>query len=60
VLAEVRAAAADDDLADRRPTTRAGLVLPPVHEELILEGAARAVDVAEVVDRRALGFDPGR
>jgi hypothetical protein len=31
-----------------------------MHEELILEGAARAVDVAEVVDRRALGRDPGR
>jgi len=30
-----------------------------VHEELVLERALDAVGVAEVVDRRALGGDPG-
>src|SRR5437660_1554503 len=59
MLADVGAAASDDDLADRRPATRARLALPPMHEEVILKGAARAIDVAEVVDRRALGLDPG-
>ena len=29
-----------------------------MHEEAVLEGAARAVEVAEVVDRRAVGVDP--
>jgi hypothetical protein len=29
-----------------------------VDQKLVLEGAASAVDVAEVVDRGALGVDP--
>ena len=41
------------------PAARARLAGAGVDEEAVLEGAAGAVDVAEVVDRRALGVDPG-
>src|SRR5689334_1853395 len=58
--AEVRAAAADDDLLNRPAAVRARLTLPPVDEKLILERAPRAVDMPEVVDRSALGLDPSR
>ena len=39
--------------------TRARLALAAVDEEPVLEGALHAVGMAEVVDRRALGRDPG-
>jgi hypothetical protein len=30
-----------------------------MHEELVLKGSVGPVDVAEVIDRRPLGLDPG-
>ena len=41
------------------PHAPQGSPAAPVHQELVLEGAVDAVDVAEVVDRRALGLDAG-
>ena len=41
------------------PQSRHGSPLAGVDEEAVLEAAAGAVDVAEVVDRGALGVDPG-
>ena len=58
-LAHVRSAPADDHLHDRRAAHHARLALAQVHEELVLEGAAHAVDVAEVVDARAARVDAG-
>jgi hypothetical protein len=53
VAAEVGPAAADDDLLDRRAADRTRLALAAVDEKAVLEAAARAVEVAEVVDRGA-------
>src|SRR5205085_4576643 len=57
-LAHVRASPPDDRLRDRRAAPWARLARAAVHEELVLEGAAGAVDVAEVVDRGAARVDP--
>ena len=58
-LADVGPAPGDDHLHDRRPARPARLALAPVDEELVLEGSAHAVDVAEVVDRRPARVDAG-
>src|SRR4029079_3808146 len=58
LLAHVRAAARGAQLAHRASAGQASLALAQVDEELVLEGAADAVGVAEVVDRGALGRDP--
>src|SRR5205823_2065152 len=52
-------ASAHHELADRGAAARAGLAGAAVDQEAILERAAGTVDVAEVVDRRALGLDAG-
>jgi hypothetical protein len=59
VAADVRPAAADDDLLDHPAAARARLALAAVHEKAVLEAAAGAVEVAEVVNRRPLRVDPG-
>src|SRR5690348_11215681 len=56
-LAHVRAPPPHDDLADRGPAPRTRQAGAAVDQEAVLERAARAVDVAEVVDRGALGLD---
>jgi hypothetical protein len=56
-LADVRSSAADHDLADDAAARRAWFAGATVDEEAVLEGAAGAVEVAEVVDRGALGVD---
>src|SRR5437588_8499665 len=58
-LADVRSPPADDDLANRAPASRAGLAGPGVDQEPVLEGATGAVQMPKIVDRRALGVDPG-
>jgi hypothetical protein len=60
MLTYVGPPAPHDQLADRGATARTRLALAAVHEEAVLEGPAGAVDVAEVVDRRTLGIDPGQ
>ncbi len=50
----------DDELADRGAAAGTRLALAAVDQEAVLERAARAVDVAEVVDRGPFGLDPGR
>ena len=54
----VRAAAGRQQLADGAAAAGTRLAGAAVHEEAILERAARAVEVAEVVDRRAVRVDP--
>ena len=57
-LADVGPASGGDHLDDRAPARRAGLAGAAVDEEAVLEGAAEAVDVAEVVDRGPARVDP--
>src|SRR5205823_7594790 len=57
-LAHVSAPSAHHDLADRTAAPNARLTRARVDEEAVLEGAAGAVDVAEIVDRGAFGLDP--
>src|SRR4051812_26120948 len=59
VFAHVRPAARGHELADRPAAHGARLAGAAVHEELVLEGAADAVGVAEVVDGRPARRDPG-
>src|SRR5689334_5248045 len=59
-LAHVCPAAGHAQLAHRPAAARARLALAQVHEELVLEAAADPVRVAEVVDRGALGLQPGQ
>jgi hypothetical protein len=58
-LANVGAAASDDDLADRVTAPRARFALAQVDQETVLKRPPGTVDVAEVVDRGSLGLDPG-
>ena len=58
-LADVGAAPGGAHLPDRVAAARARLALARVHEEAVLERALGAVGIAEVVDRGALGVDPG-
>ena len=58
VLADVGAAAGGEDLSYWSAAVGAGVAGAAVDEEAVLEGAAGAVEVAEVVDRRAVGVDP--
>ena len=58
-LADVRPAPGGDELSHRAPAHRARRALAAVDEELVLERAAHAVGMAEIVDRGALGGDPG-
>src|SRR4051812_49725170 len=58
-LARVRPAPGGHELDDLRSALRARLAPPAVDEELVLERAADAVGVAEVVDRRAAGGEGG-
>ena len=59
LLAHVGPAPRGAQLAHRAAAAQARLALAQVDEEAVLEGAADAVGVAEVVDRGALGLDPG-
>ena len=56
--ADVGPPAGHAQLLDRRAAARAGLALAHVDEEAVLEVPSRAVGVAVVVDRGALGVDP--
>src|SRR5437763_16179712 len=53
-LAHVRPASCYDHLSNRPPAALARLAVAAVDEELLLEGALSPVEVAEVIDARAL------
>ena len=56
-LADVGTPPGDEELHDRPPAPSAWLTLAAVNEELVLKGAAHAVDVTKVVDARPAGVD---
>src|SRR5436190_21159892 len=58
-FAHIRRPPARDELAHRRAAPRARLAAAAMDQELVLEGAALPVGVAEVVDRRAARGEAG-
>src|SRR4051794_15607206 len=58
-FARIRSAPAGDELHDLTAAAHAWLALAQMHLEAVLERALHPVGVAEVVDRRAPGVDPG-
>src|SRR5436305_12347995 len=56
-LADVRPPPRRTDLLDPRAAVQARLALAQMDEEAVLKAAARAVGVAEIVDRRAARVD---
>jgi hypothetical protein len=59
VLTHVGPASADDDLADGPAADDARLTRAQMDLEAILKRAARAIDMAKIIDRSSLRLDSG-